>query len=91
VIAATPVLRNWVEALIAETVDAVKTAFELSTREEDYVARAARLCAEFELRYRQLDGRELLAAREAEIEAERLERLRQLLVETDPDREQVAA
>jgi hypothetical protein len=58
---------------------------------ERYYAETRELLERFFADYRRLAGAELIAAREAELEYDRIERLVALLRETDPDRVEVPA
>jgi hypothetical protein len=80
----SPTLRDWRDALCDQLVDDVCAAREQEADAGTQQRRMIELCRAFEIKYRRLDGRELLAAREAEIEHERIDRLVDLLRETAP-------
>jgi len=74
-------------ALIWRYCDDLKTALEVESDEVSYLARAAEIGRRFERDYFGIRAREEIAL----FEAERTERLRQILIETNPDRIETAA
>ena len=76
--------RDWRDARVRLLVD---QAFECDRGQEQLI----RLCREFEADYLRLDARELVAAREAELETEQYGRVLEILRDTDPGREAAIA